>query len=179
MTRKSKIGITILILILFLGGIWYYWSFSGYCSGRVYDAETGKPIEGAVISVFWKTSIIFGVVGDGFGALYATKTKEDGSYYIPSQRIEREYLIDPVYPEDVIIYKQGYAVYKVYREYGRSPVGLSYGYTSKTEQPYSKKNNKVLLYPLHEISKEDNWDYARTGCYDELLEEQIRKDRGI
>jgi len=78
---------------------------------------------------------------------YETITDKEGKYFIPNQRVKRDtILLGTLQPESVLIYKNNYAVYTLWREYKKPPVGRSFGYPRKN-QPYCKKNNFIKLYP--------------------------------
>ena len=147
---RNRIIISILVIVLTTCSSIGYFLYSWYCqthtgsrSGRVIDAETEKPIEGAIVNYTWKFSK-FMTMGGGIAASYETTTDKDGFYLIPNQRvvshfvtskhvIKRDLLIDILKREEVYIYKDGYAAYQIM--------------PSKTQE-YRKKNNLARLYPL-------------------------------
>jgi hypothetical protein len=156
--KKKKLIIIILIglaipfifIVTCLSGIRYSQTHTGSRSGQVFDANTGKPIEGAVVNYTWHVA---GFMQDAIGGggpivTYETRTDKDGKYYIPSQRIKRDNIFQwGLQPEDVIVYRDKYAAYKLLRQYKKPPVGWSFGYLD-IKQPYRKKNNIIKLYPF-------------------------------
>ena len=131
-------------LASFLLYFWYYQTHTGFCSGRVIDAVTGKPIERAVVTYSWRYS---GFLEETSATFYETITDKEGKYFIPNQRVKRDtILLGTLQPESVLIYKNNYAVYTLWREYKKPPVGRSFGYPRKN-QPYCKKDNFIKLYP--------------------------------
>ena len=129
------------------GSLLYFWyneTHTGSFSGRVIDAVTGEPIEGAVVTYAWRFE---GVLAKSWATSYETVTDKEGKYFIPNQRVKRDTIFrGSLEPESVLIYKNNYAVYRLWREYGKPTVGRSWGYPRK-DQLYSRKNNLVKLYP--------------------------------
>jgi hypothetical protein len=132
---------------------WYWQTHTGERSGRVVDAVTGKPIEGATVNYTWKLSK-FMTMGGGIAASYETTTDKNGFYLIPNQRvasqfvtskhvIKRNVFIESLKREEVNIYKDGYSVYQI-TQYKR-PLSES---PSNSTHEYRKKNNLVKLFPL-------------------------------
>ncbi len=119
----------------------------GSCSGRVIDAATGKPIEGAVVNFSWEFSGFMGVVPERLAACSEAVTDKDGKYFIASRRVKRGAWYESVYHEFVIAYKDGYAVYTAYPAY--RVIGRSFGYPHQ-DQDYRRKNNLVKLYPWND-----------------------------
>jgi hypothetical protein len=170
------------------GSLLYFWyneTHTGSFSGRVIDAATGEPIEGAVVSYVW---LFGGTLAKSWAASYETLTDKQGKYFITNQRVKRDTIFrGSLEPESVLIYKNNYAVYTLWREYGKPTVGRSFGYPRK-DQLYSRKNNLVTLYPW-EIgeSHEGHFDFIiRSPGYGggkhlllkkELQEEEKRADK--
>ena len=185
MKKKNIILIIIVILTVGIAGYlsytWYWATHTGSRSGRIIDAVTGKPIEGVVVNYTWTFSD-FMMMSGGFAAFYETTTDKDGYYLIPNQRVKkRDFFFDGLVPEEVIIYKNNYEVYKLLRTYKKPPVGRSFGYTSKN-QPYFKKNNLVKLYPWKQgESHDDHISWINSALYScpesELLRKEIQQER--
>lgn len=179
MTKKKK-KLIILLVVLTLGGWWFYnHYYTGSRSGKVVDAATGQPIEGAVVCMQWCTGGFMTVVGGSGSAFYETKTDEKGRYRIPSLHVSRPLFFERVHDENVLIYKDEYSAYEVsgtdYKPVGRS-------FASGTEnQPYRKKRNLVRLYRFRKSdSHRKHFDWIRTfGIYDwpeQLLEKELQKE---
>ena len=177
MTRKKKIWLSVCVLIVVLlvpllvsGGC-----YTGSRSGQVLDAETGKPIDGAVVSMQWNTGGFLAVVGGSCAALYETQTDSMGKYYVPSQRLEKRMWLESVHDENVVIYKDGYEGYQVYLEAG-------WYFGRKDSQPYHKRDNLVrlqLFNPSWSHRKHFDWlkTYGFYGFPKQLLETEIQKER--
>ena len=147
--------ITTLVIVgalIFLTGyfisLWYYATHTGSRSGRIVDANTGKPIEGAIVDYTWTLSGILGDASLTFGAFYETTTNRKGKYYIPSQRIKRRSFIwESPKAEMVVIYKRGYGAYEFYgplKDYDRD---RAQSFLRLGEyQDYRKRGNLVNLY---------------------------------
>lgn len=167
-TRKRKTKIIITIIVTGLAGClfyaWYRATHTGSRSGRVIDAVTGEPLEGAVVNYSWAFSGFMTAPG-GKAAYYETTTDKDGYYFIPNQRLaKRTLIVDVLQPERVLIYKNNYAVYKLHRTYGEPAVGRSFGYPDKN-QIYYKKDNLVKLYPW----KNGESHYEHIGWIDSAM----------
>jgi len=194
--KKRNITICIIVGSLIIcfpiaclsGSLFYFWyheTHTGSFSGRVIDAVTSEPIEGAVVSYAWRFE---GVLADSWAASYETLTDKQGKYFIPNQRAKRNTIIDgALEPESVLIYKNNYAVYDLWRKYGKPTVGRSWGYPHK-DQLYSRKNNLVKLYPWKKGESHDRHYYSirRSPGYGhgtnlllkkELQEEEKRADK--
>jgi len=126
---------------------------TGSRNGQVFDAITDKPVEGVVVSYTWRYEGFLedAIVGRGGEPVTnETMTDKDGKYFIPDTRIERKSSGEMfLLPEMVIIYKDKYAAYKLFREYKKDPVCRSFGYHD-VQQIYQKNNNIVKLYPFKE-----------------------------
>jgi hypothetical protein len=185
-TRKRRTKIIITIIVTILAGClfykWYWATHTGSRSGRIIDAVTGEPIEAVVVNYTWRFSD-FMMMSGGLAAAYETTTDKDGYYLIPNQRVKKRVsFFDGLVPEEVIIYKDNYAVYKLLRTYKKPPVGRSFGDQSKN-QPYFKKNNLVKLYPWKKGESHDDhvsWiDSALYSCPEsELLRKEVQEERG-
>lgn len=172
MKKKNLIILTVLAsslifiavcLFVILFWVWYSQTHTGSRSGQVIDAVTGKPIEDAVVKFSWRISwFLQGALGSGDGVpvmSYEILTDKEGKYRIPNLRVKRESLLEiALYPEKVMIYKDGYAVYIVF-DNDAVQVGRSFGYFNE-KQPYRKKGNVARLYPWKEGESHDqqvNW----------------------
>ncbi len=177
MTRRRKILLLLILLIFTLLSGWLWW----YCrnhtlprSGQVIDAETGKPIEGAIVCMQWKTGGFLGVAGPSFAALYETKTDSQGKYYVPSQHLKRRIWLEGVDDEEVLVYKDGYEGYQAFLNKGWY-FGGEYG------EPYHRRNNQVLLRAFNTSwSHEEHFEWIRVfrieGDLKPLLEQEIQKE---
>jgi hypothetical protein len=187
--RKISRRIVISALVIFgsvgyLGYNWYWQTHTGSRSGQVIDAFTGKPIEGAVVKYTWRTfGFLEGAIGGGGAPVsYETLTDKEGKYYIPNQRIRREsFLETAIKPEEVIIYKDGYAVYLADLNLLESPVRKPLGYPNDN-QVYSKKNNVAKLYPWKEGESHERhvqWinDISFSSGIGELLKKEMEPER--
>jgi hypothetical protein len=96
------------IIFSVLGFIIVFLTFSCYAeiTGTVVDAETGKPIEGAVVLVEWaKTRGLPGMTYHETYKVFEALTDKEG-------RITISGVFDPlVDPPDITIYKEGYVTW--------------------------------------------------------------------
>jgi hypothetical protein len=186
--RNIRILVVLALVLLTCGYLVYslyplvydfYHPEIGPRNGRVVDAVTGEPIEGAVVSYYWQFS---GVFFGEFGARrYETTTDWDGRYSIPACRVTKKHGIGDgsLEPEFVLIYKDGYAAYEVLRPYKKPPVGRSFGYLGEKDQPYREHDNLVRLYPWKEgESHDDHYDFVWLSHKHrgELLDRELEKE---
>jgi hypothetical protein len=117
------IGI-VLILLLIYGRYLIY--IDGPYSGRVIDAETKEPIEGAVVLVIWEMSTC--TPGGGVSIYYDAKetiTDKNGEFRVPrliSLALNPLYYLDEL--THITIFKPGYGYFP---EYQVSPKGTPIG----------------------------------------------------
>ncbi len=185
--KNLKILIIFAIPLIFiavgLSWVWYGQTHTGSRSGQVFDAISGKPIEGAVVNYTWTVAGFLedAIGGGGPTVTHETLTDKDGKYYIPSLRVKRENVFQwTLEPEEVLVYKDKYAAYKLYRQYKKPPEGRSFGYSRKKQnQPYRKKNNIVKLYPFKEGESHDDhvkFIGIQSAERDKLLLKEIQKE---
>jgi hypothetical protein len=180
MTKKKKVTAISLSIALLVGGLWYYnHDYTGSRSGRVVDAVTGEPIEGAVVCMHWNTGGFFTVAGGVRAAGYETRTDAKGRYYVPNQRLRRFFWFESV-GQEVLVYRSGYCGYKVYRN---EAAGYSFGKASEN-QPYRPKRNLVRLFPFRQSDdhrKHLQWIETFGGVWEHisLLEEELQKERDL
>ena len=150
--------------------------------GQVFDANTGKPIEGAVVSYTWHVAGFLedAIGGGGKPTTYETLTDKEGKYYIPNLRVKRRNIFQwGLQPEDVLVYKDKYAAYKLLRQYKKPIVGWSFGYLD-IKQPYHEKNNIVKLYPFKEGESHENhldWIGMHSPERNKLLPKELEPER--
>ncbi|MDU0459864.1 MAG: carboxypeptidase-like regulatory domain-containing protein [Geobacteraceae bacterium] len=114
-------------------------------SGRVVDNATGKPIEGALVSVQWTRSAIFSLEGSSCLVLNTeTKTNKNGKFTIWHTPFN-PFVDSPV----MVIYKEGYLPFN-------NNLGVFPGRENYMESAW-KSNQTYKLppynyeYPLHDV----------------------------
>lgn len=144
--------------------------------GRVIDAETKEPIEGAVVVAAYNEGIFGFAEGiTRFLDIQETVTKSNGEFYIPSYTT---LTLNPLsISSDVeinIIFKPGYGSYPQYNEFGiwALPEGLAF--THKLSDNFKKrfkdkrgKDCEEFLKSLPEERKK------RTVCDDPTIEDFV------
>jgi len=122
--------------------------YTGSRSGRVVDPN-GVPVANAVVSYVWKASYL--IFADSIVASHQTLTDKEGRYYIPNQKMKRLSLVfESLYPESVLIYKDGYVLYENLWDDSGERVGRSLFDSPDQYQKYRKKNNLAVLKPWRE-----------------------------
>ena len=179
--RNIKILVIIAAVTIGCGYIVYRLRFprTGSRSGQVIHAVTGQPIQGTVVNYTWKFMGFLFFYNEPVAGSYETTTDKTGKYFIPSQRFKRKFLLGPLLPEAVLIYKNNYAVYRVPGGFRGPRSGRSFGYPGK-DQKYRKKDNIVKLYPWKEGESHDqhrSWIDVLTGGTGELLQKELEEER--
>ncbi|MBN2063417.1 MAG: carboxypeptidase regulatory-like domain-containing protein [Sedimentisphaerales bacterium] len=172
---KRVIWLAPLIIYLIL---LYNWNFTGSRWGKVVDAATGKPIEGAVVCMRWFRPQFFGICGGHEAAIYETLTNKNGEYYIPNQLCDNFVwlgVFEGYDHEIVLVYKDGYCAYKV-DEYGEV---IIFG-AEVLGEIYRSKGNLVKLQPFHGSHAEHrNWIVVSYRIYDwpkQLIEKELEAE---
>jgi hypothetical protein len=170
------------ILATYLVINWYNDTHTGPRSGKVIDAITGKPIEGAVVKCSW---VFWGFLGRAIGGNgYVSRevlTDSSGQYYIPDIYQKKTIFLDSGFEEDrLLVYKDGYAAYLIDSGKNEPNIGKSFGYYDT--QKYSKKNNVVKLFPFKEGASHEDHIFAIDGYTTpygngELLRGELKKER--
>ncbi|MHC4741755.1 MAG: carboxypeptidase-like regulatory domain-containing protein, partial [Planctomycetota bacterium] len=117
---------------------------TGTRSGRVVDAVTGKPIEGAIVVYIWDLACFSIEGGTVPGTTYETTTDKNGAYSIPDQTVIRKPgTLCSIAPEQVIVYKFGYIWYEVVEDRVKSFVTV----LPQLRKKYRQQGNLVQLEP--------------------------------
>ncbi len=104
MGKKSYLTATAIILVLFVAYIIV--RFPSSYEGKVVDADTGEPVEGVVVLLFWYRSFFLLHGGEYFDAV-ETITDKDGIFKAMRRKINLNPLSNTWYPY-VRIFKSGY-----------------------------------------------------------------------
>jgi hypothetical protein len=100
--RKLKIAA---IVITLASAFYFFLSFIGRMTGTVVDAETGKPIEGAVVLVEWTMTKGLGLTHTTSYKVTEMVTDNDGRftvYTVPNPLVNAP---------DITVYKKGYVAW--------------------------------------------------------------------
>ncbi len=161
MNKKTMILFSVFLINLLVYTQGYAVSKNtGTRSGRVIDAVTGKPIEGAVVSYQWDISGGFIEWTTRHAALYETITDKNGKYFIPSQRIKMWGDFRTLEPERVLVYKNGYVGYHV--SHGEAQSFITY--LPDLKQKYRQRGNIVKLQPwVERLSHVDHMGIPEGG----------------
>jgi len=145
MKRVSSVMILIFVSILAILPCAYGMRYDGPYSGRVIDADTGMPIEGAVVLGVWNTEKATpgGAVHDFYDAR-ETLTDKNGDFELPGMGVK---ILSNVTPMDVLIFKAGY-----------EHIGL-YPWASLKEDILLRKKikweGKKAIIPLNKLTMEE------------------------
>ncbi len=104
MLNKAGVKIlSILLLISVTGCIPAYTiRYDETFSGKVVDAETGEPVEGAVVLGVWYVSMIY---GSKYYDARETVTDKNGEFSIHGKGLR---IMSNLEPMDILIFKAGY-----------------------------------------------------------------------
>jgi hypothetical protein len=174
MTKKSKLIIILLavISVCLLTKVLFY--YTGPVYGIVVDANTGKPIEGAIISIFWVKG---SPMGGGWDFNVETVTNKLGSYHFHGRLLLRRlWFLEVIGNEQFLAYKEGYAAYGA-----EGPNGSVAGSFIGNVQTYTRKNNVIKLYRLTSDDPELHEKNVNLSCnlnaYGPLMEKAVESER--
>lgn len=95
------------------GGQWLLYHDEAI-KGQVIEADTGKPIEGALVIALWKLTDIVGEGRGGYAKIEVTETDKEGKFVVPAwisfKPWKMIYTVDRLSP-DMAIFKPGYMVH--------------------------------------------------------------------
>lgn len=173
--NKYSTSVLVIVLILFVyttcSCAWLIYHKPAL-KGRVIDAETKEPIEGAVVVVVYYEGIVIFEEGTRFLDIQEALTKSNGEFYIPPYTtltfnplsISSDFEIN-------IIFKPGYGSYPQYSEFGiwALPEGLAFthklsDHLKKRFEDTRRKDCEEFLKSLPEERK------ARTECGEPSIE---------
>lgn len=106
MKNLSIFVVIAVVAALLMSGCMSAVRHEGTFTGRVIDADTGEPVEGAVVLATWSReySTVAGAVSKFYDAR-ETVTDRKGDFSIPGMGLE---VMSNVLPMDVVIFKAGY-----------------------------------------------------------------------
>jgi hypothetical protein len=93
----------------------------GPYTGKAIDSQTGEPIEGAIVLVFWEGH--FPIPPDGYSTVLAAKlmyTDKAGGYSIPTTVVTLG-LLSLYHEARLVIYQPGYQVHSDWQHAGPDP----------------------------------------------------------
>jgi len=127
-------GVSLLMVVMLLGmtdGLQPAWADGPY-RGKVIDAETKEPIEGAVAVAVWMSNQ-FGLVEshEVFAEAKEAMTDKDGEFVIPGYKWTSIFFYFGIQPPEIYIFKPGYGDFPWHRAY-----------------PPPKQSNAQLLEPF-------------------------------
>jgi hypothetical protein len=152
--RKSVKAIIILLIFsitIFVCALgcqanqWVYFHDKGI-RGHVVEADTNKPIEGAIVVTMWQLSQIGSQGFGGYAKVIETETDKEGKFIIPAWKAFKPLTSNSIMHDSapkVIIYKPGYKVYWSHRV-------LWEGYPndfSKTDEDKRKLKEEYSINP--------------------------------
>lgn len=174
MKKSIFIAVGIIFVILMISGCAYGIRYDGPYSGRIIDAETGQPIEGAVVLGVWYREIVTpGGATHNFYDAKETVTDKNGEFTIAGQGL---LVLSNVIPMDVLIFKAEY-------EYLESP------WESLKKSEYLIQKMKIkwegekAIIPLKKLTMEERkkrWTPSRPNIpieKMELMTQEINKER--
>jgi len=144
MKRKFILLFILIVLSLQIGCV-YAVRYDGTYRGRVVDADTREPIEGAVVLGTWytETPTLAGAV-DYYYDARETVTDKNGEFSIPGQGLR---IMSRLLPMSALIFKAGYSYYET---------GI---WTTIKEGLYSREQVKweedKPIFPLKKMTMEE------------------------
>jgi len=116
--RILSVRVLLTCLLVMLSGPLDIALADGPYSGKVIDAETKEPIEGAVVVFVWMKRVIqLGRSQDIYEAAKETMTDKNGEFKLPGYTLTNIFTFWGVQPPDIIIFKPGYGDFPWHRAY--------------------------------------------------------------
>lgn len=133
--NKSRIFIFTILFVLFLPVVSFALILGPY-TGQVLDSQTGEPIEGASVLIYWRKPL-FPTIEYSTELIKAelVYTDKQGRYKIPKM-LANIGLFEALDSTNVIIYQPGYQAYTV---------RISHDSYAKPEKSFKEKDNIVKL----------------------------------
>jgi hypothetical protein len=130
----QRFNISLLIIVMLLGTVSKVqpaWADGPY-RGKVIDAETKEPIEGAVAVAVWMRRIFNPIQGQtGFAEVKEAITDKNGEFVIPGYKWTSIFFTYGVRPPRIFIFSPGYGFFPEYQI-----------------SPNPKQSNAALLEPF-------------------------------
>ena len=146
---KSTWVITVLLLLVVSCGLFNQLLAGGPYKGKVIDAETKKPLEGAVVLAVWQR-VSAGVVQKAYGFLDAEEvlTDSNGQFVIGKDSPVSWIPGTWVYGPDITIFYPGYGFYPRYHVSPSMPLG-------GTERVLEMMANEEVVFELPRLKTMD------------------------
>lgn len=171
--KIKKLLAVFLILAGMASGCAYIVRYDGTYQGKVVDADTREPIEGAIVLGTWYTEspTVAGAHTDYYDAR-ETATDKNGAFTIPGQGLR---IMSRILPMDVMIFKAGYSYEQEY--WGSLKTGLY-----STDR--IKWEGEMPIFPLKKLTMEERKKqsipspaYGAPKEKIKLMVNEINKDR--
>ena len=109
--------VSYIVVVSLISGGWIIYHDKPY-KGQVVDAETGEPIEGAMVVMAWYVEQYGGVGGaiDDYLNAKETLTDKEGRYRIPHMFAFHYWPLSIMRRADMLVYKPGYTNFDKYAE---------------------------------------------------------------
>jgi hypothetical protein len=107
--KRFSVSLLMIVMLLWLtGGLQSAWADGPY-RGKVIDAETKEPIEGAVVVAVWMKNQ-FGITEshEVFAEAKEALTDKDGEFVIPGYKWTSIFFYFGIQPPQIYIFKAGY-----------------------------------------------------------------------
>ena len=161
----SLISVWIALFPATNGSLFGYLYWDGPYYGRVLEARTGKPIEGASVCAVWTFDYIYIIAASSFkfGNAVETVTDSEGKFYIPWTWSISSWPLTRQNAIDLWVFKPGYDSYPPRIDYNtwekdyKSIEGIDWKSYFATSLIACKKNNEniVKLYPIRSNKASD------------------------
>jgi hypothetical protein len=115
--------------------------------GYVVDADTNKPIEGAIVVSMWQLSQMLSQGFGGYAKVIEVKTDKEGKFTIHPWKTFKPLTANSVmrdFAPEVMIYKPGYKVYRTHKV-------LWEGYPNDYSRTEEEKNKLKIQYNINPV----------------------------
>jgi len=177
--KKLKTALLIFILVpaLAVAGLIFAissWYHGGPWSGRIVDAETKQPIEGAAVVFVWESTFSVPAAGVNYNFLDAEErvSDKDGRFSIPKKTFLNIPMFRAVQRPNAYIFKPGYGTYPTYDSKKPILAPVPYFQDSTIELPkiasIEERRKAIPSYPIMDYSHPNIIPY-----FNKLRDEEI------
>lgn len=176
-SRLKKIALALLIAIPLI--IYFLFSYRPI-SGTVVDAETGKPVEGALVLVEWTRTTGIGLTTTKSYKVAEVVTDKDGKFTLPG-------VLNPfVNAPYLTIYKKGYVAWNNKSIFPGNGIRVDFkwssGYVFKLEQfknTYSYEDHYYFISSAAHTESATKEKHLFIKAYDESEREKAIRERDL
>lgn len=177
MKNSKKIVITLFLLFVIFtanvyAGGWIYYSDGTY-KGKVIDADTGEPIEGAVVAGVWELNLLYLKLSDPLPRFCDAKeavTNKNGEFVVPKASCVHLWPFGRIERPSFIVFKPGYLAYP---PLGASPEEREAKMPGFREVFKDKNQYNIIRLGKPRTREERRLIYSSTGFSNDKARKQL------